>query len=114
MLATPTDQLRPALLAAHGIGPETADSILLYAANQPVFVIDTYTKRTFFRLGLVPAADSYDGWQSLFMESLPADTKQFNEYHALIVRHGKDVCRKRPLCTRCPLAAVCPFGTPAG
>jgi len=111
MLATPVEQLRPALLATHGIGPETADSILLYAANQPVFVIDAYTRRTFLRLGLVPEADNYDGWQRLFMRGLALDAQLFNEYHALIVRHGKNVCRKRPLCAQCPLSVVCPIGT---
>ena len=110
MLATPALELRPILLATHGIGPETADSILLYAAGQPVFVIDAYTRRTFLRLGLVPEADNYEGWQRLFMRALPADMQLFNDYHALIVRHGKDVCRKRPLCHKCPLATVCPLG----
>lgn len=110
MLATPASELRPALFATHGIGPETADSILLYAAGRPVFVIDAYTRRTFFRLGLVPKADNFDGWQRLFMRALPVDAPLFNEYHALIVRHGKEVCRKRPLCHSCPLATVCPLG----
>ena len=114
MLATPANELRRALLATHGIGPESADSILLYAAGQPVFVIDAYTRRTFLRLGLVPEADNYDGWQRLFMRALRADATLFNEYHALIVRHGKDVCRKRPLCSECPLAAVCPVGIAGG
>ena len=111
MLATPADQLRPALLGTHGIGPETADSILLYAANRPVFVIDAYTRRTFLRLGLVPEADNYDAWQELFMRALPPVAQLFNEYHALIVHHGKEVCRKRPLCAQCPLSVVCPIGT---
>jgi endonuclease-3 related protein len=110
LLATPAIELRPLLLATHGIGPETADSIILYAAQQPVFVIDTYTRRTFFRLGLVPDSDTYDGWQRLFTRGLLPDAQLFNEYHALIVRHGKDVCRKRPLCVRCPLVAICPVG----
>jgi endonuclease-3 related protein len=113
MLASPADELRGALLATHGIGPETADSILLYAAGRPVFVIDAYTRRTLFRLGLVPQRDSYDGWQRLFARSLPPDAPLFNEYHALIVRHGKQVCRKRPLCRECPLAATCPVGVAA-
>jgi endonuclease-3 related protein len=113
MLASPVDELRAALLATHGIGPETADSILLYAAGQPVFVIDAYTRRTFSRLGFLPEGDSYHGWQRLFMRALPSDAPLFNEYHALIVRHGKEVCRKRPLCARCPLAAVCPVGSAA-
>ena len=110
MLATPAGELRPLLLATHGIGPETADSILLYAAEQPVFVIDAYTRRTFLRLGLVPESDTYAGWQQLFMRGLRPDAQLFNEYHALIVRHGKDVCRKRPLCGKCPLARICPIG----
>ena len=114
MLATPASELRPALLATRGIGPETADSILLYAAGQPVFVIDAYTRRTFLRLGLVPEADNYDGWQRLFMRALPADAPLFNEFHALIVRHGKDVCRKRPLCQKCPLLPICPVGSRGG
>lgn len=113
MLASPAEELRERLIATHGIGPETADSILLYAADRPVFVIDAYTRRTFLRLGLVPERDTYDGWQRLFMEALPPDAGLFNEYHALIVRHGKDVCRKRPLCEQCPLAAICPVAAAA-
>ena len=113
LLALPTAELRALLLATYGIGPETADSILLYAAGRPVFVIDAYTRRTFSRLGLAPEMDSYDGWRSLFSESLPPDAETFNEYHALIVRHGKQVCRKRPLCHACPLSAICPTGVAA-
>jgi len=105
MLGSPIDELREALLSTHGIGPETADSILLYAAGRPVFVIDAYTRRTFSRLGSAAERDTYEGWQRLFAESLPFSAPLFNEYHALIVRHGKDVCRKRPLCGECPLAA---------
>lgn len=111
MLASPVDGLRAALLASHGIGPETADSILLYAAGRPLFVIDAYTRRTFSRLGLRPESDSYHGWQRLFMEALPPDSPLLNEYHALIVRHGKEICRKRPLCARCLLAAICPVAS---
>ena len=110
LLALPAPELRPLLLATHGIGPETADSILLYAAGRPVFVIDAYTRRVFSRLGFTPDADTYDGWQRLFTDELPADARLFNEYHALIVRLGKDVCRKRPLCAECPLLPVCPTG----
>ncbi len=110
LLAAPAADLRPLLLATHGIGPETADAILLYAAGRPVFVIDAYTRRLFRRLGLAPRADGYDAWQRLFMDSLPPDPALFNEYHALIVRHGKEVCRARPLCASCPLRAVCPAG----
>jgi len=110
LLALPAPELRVLLLGTHGIGPETADSILLYAAGQPVFVIDAYTRRVFSRLGFVPDADTYDGWQRLFTDELPADARLFNEYHALIVRLGKDVCRKRPLCGECPLLELCPTG----
>jgi endonuclease III related protein len=108
MLASPVDQLRPTLLATYGIGPETADSILLYAGHHPVFVIDAYTQRTLRRLGFAPETDDYAGWRALFMRALPRDPQVFNEYHALIVRHGKDVCRKRPLCEECPLREICP------
>jgi len=110
MLARPARELRTLLLATHGIGPETADSILLYAAGRPVFVIDTYTRRLFSRLGIEPNSHKYDGWQTLFMESLPADAQLFNDYHALIVRHGKEVCRTAPRCGACPLAQVCATG----
>ena len=110
LLRTPAPELRALLLATHGIGPETADAIILYAAQQPVFVIDAYTRRTFSRLGLAPDADTYDAWQTLFMDALPPDAAMFNEYHALIVRHGKDICRTEPLCARCLLLPICPFG----
>jgi endonuclease-3 related protein len=110
LLATPAAELRRLLLATHGIGPETADSIVLYAAGQPAFVIDAYTRRVFSRLGIAPAPATYDGWRGLFMRALPADAALFNEYHALIVRLGKDVCRKTPRCQACPLLAICPTG----
>jgi endonuclease-3 related protein len=93
-----TAELRQELLNVHGIGPETADSILLYALNRPVFVIDAYTRRMFSRLGFKPIKDTYDGWQELFTGNLPKDAQLFNEYHALIVRHGKQACRKAPRC----------------
>ncbi len=110
LLALPAAELRALLLATHGIGPETADAIVLYAAGQPSFVIDAYTRRTFARLGFAPERDTYDAWRAMFMGSLPADAALFNEYHALIVRHGKDVCRPQPLCDACPLLRVCPAG----
>lgn len=113
MLASPTGELRESLLGTHGIGPETADSILLYAAGRPVFVVDAYTRRTFSRLGFAPEADTYDGWQVVFTESLPDQARLYNEYHALIVRHGKAACRKRPVCGECPLASICPAGSAA-
>ena len=104
------DQLRNELLSIHGIGYETADSIILYAAGKPIFVIDAYTRRIFHRLGLGAASQSYGALQALFMKNLPHDEGLFNEYHALLIRHGKEVCRKKPLCNHCCLADLCPSG----
>lgn len=100
-------RLREHLLAIYGIGYETADSIILYAAGQPIFVIDAYTRRIITRLGLSPA-DTYEAFQSLFMDNLPHDVGLFNEYHALLVCLGKNVCRSRPLCRQCCLSDMCP------
>lgn len=99
--------LRGRLLTVDGIGPETADSIVLYAAGLPVFVVDAYTRRIFSRLGLLRGDEPYDGVQGFFMTRLPADTSLFNDYHAQIVVLGKDVCRPRPRCDVCPLDDVC-------
>jgi endonuclease-3 related protein len=110
LLTAPLGELRGRLLATHGIGPETADSILLYAAGRPAFVIDAYTRRLFSRLGVAPQNETYDSWQSLFMANLEADPGLFNEYHGLIVRHGKEVCRREPRCEECPLLSGCSTG----
>ncbi|OGI50097.1 MAG: endonuclease [Candidatus Muproteobacteria bacterium RIFCSPHIGHO2_12_FULL_60_33] len=107
-----TDQLRHALLDVHGIGPETADDILLYAFNRPVFVIDAYTRRIFARLGLIAGDEHYEALRGLFESELEFSAPLFNEYHALIVAHGKDVCKKRPLCGNCSLAEACPSVAP--
>ena len=107
LFALNTEVLRTQLLAVHGIGPETADSILLYAANKPVFVIDTYTRRIINRLGLAPENDNYAAYQTLFTVSLPRNSQLFNEYHALLVRLGKEVCRKQPRCDGCCLLDIC-------
>ena len=104
------DSLREELLAVHGIGEETADDIMLYAAGRPSFVIDTYTRRVLARLGLAPQKGRYSNYRDLFMDNLPADAELFGEYHALIVRHGVEVCRKRPLCEDCCLLQMCPTG----
>ncbi len=104
-----TAELRRQLLSIHGVGPETADSILLYAAGKPVFVIDAYTRRIFSRIGLAPNGNSYAAYQALFMDNLTADAGLFNEYHALLVRLGKDVCRKKPHCLKCCLGSLCRF-----
>ena len=107
------ESLREELLAVYGIGPETADSIILYAANQPIFVIDAYTRRIAARLGLSREAVTYDELQRLFMANLPRDTPLFNEYHALLVMLGKQYCRKSaPRCGECPLQEICPAGIP--
>jgi endonuclease-3 related protein len=97
------DSLRQQLLAIYGIGEETADSIILYAANKPTFVIDAYTRRIISRIGLAPSSNSYAAYQTLFMTNLPADARLFNEYHALLVRLAKNVCQPRPLCQQCCL-----------
>lgn len=107
----PTNELRHALLAVRGIGPETADDILLYAFQRPVFVIDAYTRRIFKRLGLIHGNEDYETLRHLFEGALGSDVRLFNEYHALIVIHGKDVCKKLPRCERCCLSAVCPSST---
>jgi endonuclease-3 related protein len=104
----PTPALRHALLAVHGIGPETADDILLYAFDRPVFVIDTYTQRIFNRLGIGRGTEDYETLRRMFERALEPDVPLFNEYHALIVRHGKDVCKTKPQCARCCLAVICP------
>lgn len=109
MSAQDTAKLRSQLLSVYGIGPETADSIILYVANQPTFVIDAYTRRIATRLGLTPEVQSYAAYQELFMNNLPAEPKLFNEYHALLVRLGKETCRKKPVCERCCLSDSCGF-----
>jgi endonuclease-3 related protein len=104
LLGDETRTLRRGLLSVNGIGPETADSILLYAANRPVFVIDAYTHRILSRHGMTEEQVTYQELQELFMDNLPDDSSLFNEFHALIVETGKDFCRKRPLCDKCPLS----------
>ena len=110
MFRKETRELRRELLSIHGIGEETADSILLYAADRPVFVIDAYTRRIVERLGLRPEGDSYNAYQELFMACLPCKPALFNEYHALLVALGKEVCRKKPICHRCCLNTLCAHG----
>ncbi len=96
--------LREKLLSLKGIGPETADSIMLYAGGMPVFVVDAYTWRVLYRHGLVPEVISYGEIQEIFTDSLQEDAGMFNEYHALLVRLAKEHCKKRdPVCSGCPL-----------
>jgi endonuclease-3 related protein len=108
MFAADPAWLRQQLLEVNGIGPETADAILLYAGEKPFFVVDVYTKRIFSRLGLIAGNADYPTLQDLFMKNLPSDTRLYNEYHALIVRIGKEHCKKaRPICGNCPLHPQC-------
>jgi endonuclease-3 related protein len=106
--------LRARLLAVDGIGRETADSIVLYAAGLPLFVVDAYTRRIFARLGFLQGDEAYDDVQRFFMRRLPEDVPLYNDYHAQIVLLGKDVCRSRPLCETCPLLDLCPRRGVAG
>lgn len=104
LAARDTRGLREDLLAVTGVGPETADSILLYALNHPVFVVDAYTRRIASRHGLVPEDIDYHELQAYFADALPPDVALFNEYHALLVRVGHHYCRKtKPDCAACPL-----------
>lgn len=104
----PLPELRERLLAVYGVGEETADSILLYALGLPSFVVDTYTRRSFTRLGLLTGAESYAAIQARFHTELPSNRALFNEFHALIVALGKHYCRPKPRCTNCPLLSRCP------
>lgn len=103
-------RLRRELLAVKGIGEETADAILLYALGKPSFVIDAYTRRLFNRLGITPDSEDYSAYQQMFSDNLPSDTALFSEYHALIVQHCKEACRKTPVCEGCCLRDVCATG----
>ena len=104
MFSRPLEDLRKEILAVRGIGPETADSILLYAGGLPVFVVDAYTKRIFSRQKLLNEDTEYHQVQELFTRSLKKDVQLYNEYHALIVRLGKDFCKKtNPKCEICPI-----------
>jgi endonuclease-3 related protein len=112
MKSVQIQKMREQLLDLHGIGPETADSILLYALDMPVFVVDTYTIRLFSRLGMCTEKAKYGEVQSLFTKNLPPNVEVFNEYHALIVRHGKEKCRTNvPLCDECTLRDFCSYGS---
>lgn len=102
-------ELRDELLMVRGIGRETCDSILLYAGYKPSFVVDAYTRRLYSRLGLISNKATYEGIRMLFINNLPNDAGLFNEYHALIVHHGKEHCRKKPRCSGCALHHLCKY-----
>ena len=113
LLALPTTALRETILGVRGIGPETADSILLYAADRPVFVVDAYTARILHRHGLIDRDATYDDIQALLQGNLPDDVPMLKEYHALLVEVGKRHCRKRaPRCSGCPLEPYLGEGQP--
>jgi len=110
LFALPAEELRGRLLAVKGIGPETADSMVLYAAKKPKFVVDAYTKRIFSRLGALEEKAAYDEFQRLFERSLPNEFALFNEYHALLVELAKRNClKKEPRCGECPLVKQCAY-----
>jgi len=106
MKGVPLQNLRKGLLSVKGIGPETADSILLYGIKKPIFVVDAYTKRILSRHAVISEKTSYEKVQNLFMKHLPRDEELFNEYHALLVHLGKWVCKKVPKCDICPLKGI--------
>lgn len=106
MARQPLDTLRPELLGVNGIGPETADDILLYACDKPVFVVDAYTRRIFSRHGLVPENIGYEELRATFERHLSKDVHLFKEYHGLIVWTGKHFCRRTPKCAECPLGRI--------
>jgi endonuclease III related protein len=103
MFSGPVSRLREQILMVKGVGPETADSILLYAGEKPIFVIDAYTKRVLSRHGMITDGTSYEAIQDLFMRSLPEDVALYKEYHALFVRLAKTFCKTKPQCAGCPL-----------
>lgn len=106
----PEKQLRRELLTIKGVGLETADSILLYAANKSIFVVDAYTKRIFYRVGIINNENiSYQVLQNFVHQCLEADIHYYNEFHALLVKLGKEFCRTKPLCGKCPLKQKCKF-----
>jgi endonuclease-3 related protein len=111
LFANDTGCLRQQLLSIYGVGPETADSIILYAANKPIFVIDAYTRRIIDRTGLTPNNNNYSAYQAVFMDNLPNDVVIFNEFHALLVFLAKSTCRNHPLCQQCCLNSICPTYT---
>jgi len=112
MFAVDLASLRRQLLSIHGIGPETADSILLYAGQRPTFVVDAYTARILQRHGWLPIGAKYDAIKHFFESQLEPQVERFNEYHALLVRLGKEYCRSQPLCSGCPLEDLLPAGGP--
>lgn len=113
LFSQPVGKLRKELLSVWGVGPETADSILLYAAGKPSFVVDAYTKRIFHRLGLLEENPSYDSVKHFFEASLPKNVALYQEYHALIVELAKKYCKSKPACRECCVRSFCNTGIQA-
>lgn len=109
LLNQPKYKLRNELLSIWGIGHETADSIILYAANKPSFVVDAYTRRIFSRLGFVNDGINYENLKKFFESNLPEDLEIYKEFHALIVELGKNYCRRKPICDECPISYNCRY-----
>lgn len=110
-LAGELEVVRQGLLSVPGVGEETADAILLYAAGHPTFVVDAFTRRILERVGIEPAEKSYSGYRRLFMDALPHDPSLFNEFHAQFVVLGKEFCRPQPRCLLCPVRGLCATGS---
>ncbi len=111
LLEGDAEMVRTRLLAIWGVGPETADAMTLYAGRLPTFVVDAYTYRLCERLDLAPGPHQYERYRRLLLEAVGPDVTRLNEWHALVVRHGQQVCRRsNPLCDACPLLEDCPFG----
>jgi endonuclease-3 related protein len=108
LVSMKTDSIRRELLDINGIGPETADSILLYGLRRKIFVVDAYTKRIYSRLGIINMNSSYEEVRNIFEKGTSGGVIKYNEYHALIVVHGKDICKNKPLCASCCLGSICP------
>ncbi|MDW8045638.1 MAG: endonuclease [Nitrososphaerota archaeon] len=104
------DDARELLLSIRGIGSETADSILLYAADRATVPIGEYTRRILSRVGVTLNSNNYKEWQRSILNALPKDVQIYKEFHAVFVAHGKNLCKKRPICERCPLLHLCQFG----
>jgi endonuclease-3 related protein len=114
LLAGEADEVRARLLEIWGVGPETADAMTLYAGRLPTFVVDAYSYRLFERLDLAPGERRYELYRRFLLDVIGTDVERLNEWHALIVRHGQQVCRRsNPLCESCPLLDACPFGQQA-
>ena len=107
----PADEKRNLLLSIKGIGPETADDIMLYVLDEPRFIVDEYTRRIFRRVGKTPISNTYESWQNMLENEFNRDLNDLKEYHGLLIALGKAHCKKNPLCFGCPLHCICAYGS---